>query len=132
MDPEICWFYFFHTSAYKKLSHTHLSLVQNVRKSISAHPTTFIVNRYHRDILVETACRLCYIYGLCTSMELIPLPVVPLVLEFCIQLGQAGRKAVRGGVEEGWSEGVESFSSYIIHHLARLGSSMLPSGSNIS
>jgi hypothetical protein len=44
-------------------------------------------------------------------MELNPLPVAPLVLKFGIHLGQAGRKRVRGVEEEGWSEGVESFSS---------------------
>jgi hypothetical protein len=37
---------------------------------------------------------LLYIYGLCTSMELNPLPVAPLVLKFGIHLGQAGRKGV--------------------------------------
>jgi hypothetical protein len=42
-------------------------------------------------------------------MELNPLPVAPLVLKFGIHLGLAGRKGVRGGEEEGWSEGVESF-----------------------
>jgi hypothetical protein len=45
-------------------------------------------------------------------MELIPLLVAPLVLKFGIHLVQAGRKGVRWEEEEGWSEGVESFSSY--------------------
>jgi hypothetical protein len=35
-------------------------------------------------------------------MELNPLPVAPLVLKFGIHLGQAGRKGVRWGEEEGW------------------------------
>jgi hypothetical protein len=41
----------------------------------------------------------------CTSMELNPLPIAPLVFKFGIHLGKAGRKGVRGGEEEGWSGG---------------------------
>jgi hypothetical protein len=45
-------------------------------------------------------------------MELIQLPVAPLVLKYGIHLGQAGRKGVRGGEEErDGVVGVESFSS---------------------
>jgi hypothetical protein len=57
-----------------------------------------------------------------------PLPVVPLVLKFGIHLKPARRKGVRGGEEEGSSGGC----SYRFHHLARLGSSILPPCSNIS
>jgi hypothetical protein len=39
------------------------------------------------------------------SNELNPLPTAPLVLKFGIHQGQAGRKGVRGGEEEGWSAG---------------------------
>jgi hypothetical protein len=56
----------------------------------------------------EKGRRLCYIYGLCTSMELNPPPVAPLVLKFGIHLRQAGRKGMRGGEEEGTSGRVES------------------------
>jgi hypothetical protein len=34
--------------------------------------------------------------------------VAPLVLKFCIHLGQTGRKGVRRGEEEGMSRGEES------------------------
>jgi hypothetical protein len=36
------------------------------------------------------------------SMELIQLLVALLVLKYDMHLGQAGRKGVRGGEEEGW------------------------------
>jgi hypothetical protein len=38
-------------------------------------------------------------------MELNPLPIAPLVLEFGIRLGQAGRKGVRGAKERGMEWG---------------------------
>jgi hypothetical protein len=44
-------------------------------------------------------------------MELFQRLVAPLVLKFGIHQGQAERKGVREGEEEGWSGGVESFSS---------------------
>jgi hypothetical protein len=43
-------------------------------------------------------------------MELFQRLVAPLVLKIGIHQGQAGRKAVRGVEDEGWSGGVESFS----------------------
>jgi hypothetical protein len=58
-------------------------------------------------------------------MELFQRLVAPLVLKIGIHQGQAGRKGVRGVEEEGRSGGVESFSSNRIHHLAKLGSSIL-------
>jgi hypothetical protein len=60
----------------------------------------------------ESGRRLCYIYSRCTiCMELFQRLVAPLVLKIGIHQGQARRKGVRGGEEEGWSGGVESFSS---------------------
>jgi hypothetical protein len=59
----------------------------------------------------ESGGRLCYIYSRCTCMELFQRLVAPLVLKIGIHQGQAGRKGVRGGEEEEWSGGVESFSS---------------------
>jgi hypothetical protein len=56
----------------------------------------------------ESGRRLCYIYGLCTSMELFQLSVAPLVLKFGIHKEQAGRKGVRRGEKERMSRGVES------------------------
>jgi hypothetical protein len=41
-----------------------------------------------------------YIYGLCTPMDLNPLPISPLVLKFDIHLGQPERKGVRVVEEE--------------------------------
>jgi hypothetical protein len=65
-------------------------------------------------------------------MDLFQRLVVPLVLKIGIHQGQTGRKGVRGGEEVGWSGGLESFSSYRIHHLARLGSSILSACQNQS
>jgi hypothetical protein len=45
------------------------------------------------------------IYGLCTTMERFQLPSAPLVLQFGIHQGQAGRKRVRGTKEERWRGG---------------------------
>jgi hypothetical protein len=53
----------------------------------------------------ESGSRLCYINSRCTCMELFRRLVAPLVLKFGIHQGQAGRKGVRGGEEEGWSGG---------------------------
>jgi hypothetical protein len=64
----------------------------------------------------EKSGRLCYIYGICTSMDLISLPTAPLVLKIGIHQGQAERKGVRGG------GGVESLSRKRIHLLASAGS----------
>jgi hypothetical protein len=58
------------------------------------------------------------------SMELNPLPIVPLVLKFGIHQEWAGRKGVRGGEEEGNSVWVESLVSWKFHHLARVGRRM--------
>jgi hypothetical protein len=44
-------------------------------------------------------------------MELFQRLVAPLALKIGSHQGQAGRKGVRGGEEEGWSGGIESFSS---------------------
>jgi hypothetical protein len=83
-----------------------LPCMYSISQSILGH-------KNHRDTLMETACRLCYIYGLCTKYihGANLLPVAPLVLKFGIHLGEAGRKGVRGGEEEGWSGRVESCSS---------------------
>jgi hypothetical protein len=59
----------------------------------------------------ESGRRLCYIYSRRTCMEFFQWSVAPLVLKFGIHQAQAWRKGVRGGEEEGWSRGVESFSS---------------------
>jgi hypothetical protein len=53
----------------------------------------------------ESGCRLCYMYSRCTCMELFQRLVAPLVFKIGIHQGQAGRKGVRGGEEEGWSVG---------------------------
>jgi hypothetical protein len=50
----------------------------------------------HRDTLVETACRLCYINGLSTCMELNQLPVAPLVLNFASTRNRQGEREWEG------------------------------------
>jgi hypothetical protein len=66
-------------------------------------PCLYTAHVYRDDITFDLGRY--YIY------ELNPLPVAPLVLKFGIHHGQARRKGVRGGEEEGWSGGVESLSS---------------------
>jgi hypothetical protein len=55
-------------------------------------------------------------------MELNQLLIAPLVLKFGIRQGQAGRKGVRRGEEEGRSRVAESLVSWKFLHLARVGS----------
>jgi hypothetical protein len=74
---------------------THVC-VSNHWKAYCPITITWSLGSNHRDTLVEKGSRLWYIYGLCTCMELKPLPVAPLLLKFGIYLGQTGRKGVKG------------------------------------
>jgi hypothetical protein len=40
----------------------------------------------------EKGRRLCYLYSLCTSMEIFKLPTAPLVLKFGVHQGQGERE----------------------------------------
>jgi hypothetical protein len=61
----------------------------------------------------ESGRRLCYIHSRCTSMDLFQVQVAPLVLKFGIHQGQAGRKGVSRGKEEG-KRGGEGWKASVV------------------